>query len=420
VIERDPPKRKAINPILKFKQSAGSTSQRRARAARHDFKAVLSENCFRSNSLFIIFRCVKACSYCGRDNADDSTACLECGTDFPKSKPAGPPPEEINLAVTPVPLTDLSNLDLGFETVEGFSRPNWTMVHEFIKGNVPKMDLSAAWDFVVVKWLEQLAADLGGRARVCQSDHFYCLSDLESGATRPILAYAEFVVETICSYLRKAAWSGYYGKHVLLLFSDPDDYFAYISYYHRDGKHILSSGVFIRKRYAHISLPYINSWSAQHVLVHELAHDLLCHLPIPLWLNEGLAVVIEGQVVRRGLSMNGELADRHRSHWNETSIQGFWAGTTFDMPGNDSELSYSLAEVLVSLLSEKGGAFDEFIKAADWRDAGQDAAINILGQGLEEVAGGFLGPGHWRPQRKAIKENLKACEPAPQPIPPRP
>ncbi len=308
---------------------------------------------------------------------------------------------------------------MGFKTAEGFSRPNWEMVHEYIKATVPQNDLSAAWNYVAIKWLEELAADLGGNARVCQSDQFYCLSDLDDGTTRSIMAYAESVVVTIRGYLRMTAWSGYHGKHVLLLFSDPDDYYAYISHFDRDGKHILSGGVFIRRGFAHIALPYTDTLDAQHVLVHELAHNLLCHLRIPLWLNEGLAVVIEDQVTRRGLIMDGELADRHRSYWNEMNIQGFWAGTTFDIPGEDSELSYSLAEVLVSLLSAKG-AFDEFIKAADWRDAGQDAAINILGQGLDEFAGGFLGPGNWRPRRKALKDYWKARNQPPQPIPPLP
>ena len=308
---------------------------------------------------------------------------------------------------------------MGFEVVEGFSRPNWKGISEFIKSHVPEDDLSATWNYIAAKWLGELSADLGGGSRVRRSHSFYCLSDLEAETTRTLLDYAEHVVETIRGCLGKAAWSRYHGKHVLLLFSDPDDYYAYVSYYDREGTHILSGGVFIRRGYAHIALPYVNTFSAQHVLVHELTHNLLSHLPIPLWLNEGLAVVIEGLVARRGFIMRRELAERHRNHWNETNIQFFWAGKTFDMPGDDSELSYSLGEVLVRLLSEKSADFVEFVKAADWRDGGQDAAVNFFGQGLEEFLGGFLGPGNWRPQKKAIAECSKAsgqhC-----PIPPHP
>jgi len=313
-------------------------------------------------------------------------------------------PDENEPAV--IPLTDLSGLDLGFEEVEGFSRPDWKLINEFVKAHVPGDDLSAAWDYIAAQWLEQLAADLGGGCQVRRSHSFYCLSDLEPATTRTLLDYAEFVVDTIRGSLGGAAWSGYHGKHVLLLFSDADDYFTYISYYHGEGSHILSSGIFIRKGYAHIALPYVTTYAAQHVLVHELAHNLLCHLPMPLWLNEGLAVLMEQTVTRKPFVIDRELADRHRTFWNEASIQHFWAGKSYDVPGDESELSYSLGNILVVLLADKP-YFVEFIKAADWRDAGQDAAVNYLEQDLGEVLGGFLGPGNWRPQRKAIVECLK-------------
>jgi hypothetical protein len=310
------------------------------------------------------------------------------------------------VAVEP-PVAALADLDLGFEVVEGFSRPDWKAVREFVRGQVLRDELGPAWNFVAFKWLEELSADWGGGCRLRASEHFYCLSDLEPATARVLMDYAETTVAAIRAFLGNAAWSGYHGKHVLLLFSDPDDYFAYISYYHAEGSHMLSAGMFIRRGYAHIALPYGDTLTAQHVLAHELAHNLLCHLPIPLWLNEGLAVVIERQMTRRSFVMNRELAERHRNHWNEASIQSFWSGRMFDEPGEGSALSYSLGEILVTLLSEKGPAFAEFVKAADWRDAGQDASVNFLCQGLEEVLAGFLGPGDWRPQRKAIRKSLE-------------
>jgi hypothetical protein len=73
--------------------------------------------------------------------------------------------------------------------------------------------------------------------------------------------------------------------------------------------------------------------------------------------------------------------------------------------GNFSRIAPSVRSLVVgnnyfAEFSQPG--FVEFIKAADWRDAGQDAALNFLEQDLGEVLGGFLGPGNWRPQRKAI------------------
>jgi hypothetical protein len=141
--------------------------------------------------------------------------------------------------------------------------------------------------------------------------------------------------------------------------------------------------------------------------LHELVHNLLSRLPIPLWLNEGLAVVIEGRVSRFPFRVDAEMVDRHTRHWSEENIQAFWSGKSFNVPGEENELSYSLAAILLTLLSEKGGDFITFIRNADWRDAGQEAALTILHCDLGEVAGEFLGPGNWRPQREAIAEQCK-------------
>lgn len=305
------------------------------------------------------------------------------------------------------PDESLADMDLGIEVVEGFSRPNWKAVRAFVKSQVLPEDRSEAWNYIVFRWLKELASDWGGSCRLFSSKRFFCLSDLDPATTRVLLDYAESTVAAIRSGLGKAAWSGFHGKHVLLFFADRDDYFAYISYYHADGTHMLSGGIFTRRGYAHIALPYGSTLTAQHVLAHELAHNLLCHLPIPLWLNEGLAVTIERQMTRSPFSLDGDLADRHRNHWNKENIQSFWSGQSYDEPGDGSELSYSLGEILVALLAERGSAFAEFVRDADWRDGGQDAAVNLLGRGLEEVLTGFLGPGEWRPQRKAIRELLQ-------------
>jgi len=301
----------------------------------------------------------------------------------------------------------MSQLDMRFETLEGFSRPDWKALHAFVKQNVQKDDWGAAWTFIAQKWLEQLATDLGGGARVHRSRNFLCLSDLGSERTLSLLAYAESVILVIRQALREAAWTGFHGKHVLLIFSDPDDYFAYVSYYYREGRHPQSGGVFITRGYAHIAFPHSNPRSAEHTLVHELVHNLLCHLPIPAWLNEGLAVLIERRVARYPFLLDKDLVERHYQHWNASNIQSFWAGESFHVPGEDHKLSYSLSEILVNLLSEKGPDFITFIKNADWRDAGLDAALNILDRDLGAVASEFLGPGNWRPQRKAISEFFK-------------
>ena len=132
-------------------------------------------------------------------------------------------------------------------------------------------------------------------------------------------------------------------------------------------------------------------------------HNCVAHFPLPLWLNEGLAVVFDRTVaLGRQPILDSELRDRHLAFWNEESIQKFWAGVSFREPGDSNELSYSLAEILVNLLLSQSKGFGDFVKHADWHDAGQTGALDFLGSDLGQIAGTFLGDGTWRPRRKAM------------------
>jgi len=368
------------------------------------------------------FGSVKSCSYCGRQNEAGALACYECGTPFPAAtteqlSPKHPPQPDLEtqnapgfkvVSLTEPEIPELCHLDLGSQVVEGFSRPNWKLIGEFINERIKPDDFPSAWDFAARKWLEQLANELGGGACLCSSTNFLCVSDLQEAITRTLLTYAESVLGIIRSTLQSAARGGYPGRHVLLVFSDQDDYYAYVSYYSRDGLNPLTGGVSLERDYVHIAMPFGGLRRAEHTVVHELIHDLLAHLHLPLWLNEGLAVVIERTIQRRTFLLDKDLVDRHAKHWTDKTIQTFWAGTSWYIPGESNTLSYSLAEILLTLLAEEGHSLIEFIKHADWHDAGQDAALNFLGKDLGDLAGEFLGPGDWRPQRKAIAALLNA------------
>src|SRR6185503_13228355 len=142
-----------------------------------------------------------------------------------------------------------------------------------------------------------------------------------------------------------------------------------------------------------------------HTLVHELTHDCLAHLPLPPWLNEGVAQTIERMLTwKREPVLHQELADQHRNYWTEENIQEFWAGTSFHQPGDPQTLSYSLAEIIVQLLTSQKGDFKEFLRRATYVDAGQTAALDCFGCSLGNVLTTFLGPGEWRPVRKALVE----------------
>lgn len=312
----------------------------------------------------------------------------------------------------------------------GFHRVDWEAVRIWINANVSPLEADAAWSEAALLWVKQLRDDLGGNFFVLQSNQTILLCDQPLDTARWLLAYAGRTEQTIKTLLGELAWGGARSKDVIIVFSDQDDYYQYLSHYSPDGEQATSGGVCIHSGYTHIAVPWQNETDAANAIVHELTHDCLSHVPLPLWLNEGVAVTLQKAIAPppRGIAQSDqdalfsaainwnppimweELAERHLAFWNEENIQSFWAGASFHESGESNALSYSLAEVLVKLLSERGNteSFSLFLQIAHYRDAGQTAALDVLGADLGEIAGTFLGDGKWRPVRKAMVDLWKA------------
>jgi hypothetical protein len=308
-------------------------------------------------------------------------------------------------------LINLSQLDGAFSFEEGYSRPDWPLISKTIQQQVTgSVDLETAWNEVARQWVCQLQSNLGGIYRVKESRRFILLAGLEDReADENILSFVERTLEQIITQLRDAAWNTGHGKHVILLFTEDDDYYQYVSYFHRDGFHPTSGGCLLSRGYVHVAAPY-EPFRIRQMLAHELTHNCLVHLPLPLWLNEAIAILFERAVATSRLPvLDHDQRERHLACWNPANIQEFWSGVSFRKPGDSNHLSYSLAEIALNLLQEQKGDWIEFLKRAHWSDAGQTAAIDCLGIDLGNVMSTFLGEGNWRPSRKAMKALWQAA-----------
>lgn len=348
------------------------------------------------------------CSYCGREYPDGQPFCLTDGTALAEPEAQTPAEPETQAPAEPdtewLPeLIDLSQVDGAFSFEEGYSRPDWKVIAEAIQQQaIGPGELEVAWNEAARQWVMQLQSDLGGDYRVEDSPRFILLTTLDAKMAGEILNFAENTWNQICDRLKDAAWNSGHGKHVILLFQEEDDYYQYVSYFHRDGTHPTSGGCLIHKDYVHIAAPY-EPFGLRQILAHELTHNCVVHLRLPLWLNEGLAMLFQGTVAMTSRPLvDFELKERHLAFWNPENIQEFWSGISFHRPGDSNELSYNLAEIVLNLLLEKEGDWGTFLKEAQWGDAGQTAAMDYLGTDLGEVMATFLGEGDWRPRRKAM------------------
>ena len=347
------------------------------------------------------------CEYCGRENDPKVRSCVECGAEL--SSPASDVAEETE-PVTPIPEPEWVKLDSvedAFSFDSGFSRPDWPVITRAVERVASPPERDAAWQEVAWQWMDQLRQDIGGNYRVRASEDFLLLSNVSRDTAERILRFAENALVTIRETMGDLAWRGDCGKHPILMFSDDDAYYEYISFFYSADEMPATMGVHISQGLPHIVIKAGTEQQDCMVIAHELAHNCLVHLPIPLWLNEGVAQRLERAISGRtgaqsGGLMRQELAERHHAFWNEDNIQTFWAGTSFHSPGDGRELSYNLAEVLVHLLWEDRLAFPEFVAHAEAGDAGQTSALDYLGKNLGDVVAAFLGEGNWRPLRKSM------------------
>jgi hypothetical protein len=301
-------------------------------------------------------------------------------------------------------LIDLGQVENAFSFEEGFSRPDWKVIAKAIRQRVTESsNLDTALTEAARQWVQRLQSDLGGDYRLEESRKFILLTDLDEEVTKEILVFVERTLEQIRERLKEVAWESGHSSHVLLLFSEEDDYYQYVSYFHRDGTHPTSGGCLIsRGGYVHIAAPY-NPLVLRSMLAHELTHNCLVHLPLPLWLNEGLAQTFQRTVSAMNHPiLDHDLKERHLAFWNSENIQEFWSGISFRKPGDSNRLSYSLAEIVLRLLLERRADWSAFVNEAHRNDAGQTAAIECLGMDLGDVMSTFLGDGDWRPRRKAM------------------
>jgi hypothetical protein len=158
------------------------------------------------------------------------------------------------------------------------------------------------------------------------------------------------------------------------------------------GEQAFSGGMFIQNGYGHFVFCKGTMDTMEPTLVHELSHSLVAHLPLPAWLNEGLAVNTERRWAARPAQYKPhELAYMHSRFWNEETMQEFWSGKSYKRPDDGNALSYDLAQRLIALIGQDHDLLTRFALAAHYSDGGKQAAMDILGQPIESLTAEVIG-----------------------------
>ena len=277
-------------------------------------------------------------------------------------------------------------------------KPDWDEIAQNIGNDLNHEELHIERNKECNKWLESIAKEYGSAYKIEESSSFLILSNQSERYIRVFSNFLERALRRILSNLEGIASDEGFGKHVALIFQDFDQYYEYIGmFFPEDGKFGYSSGMYINDGYGHFAFPSQDIDFAEPIAVHELTHVCLAHLPIPLWLNEGIAVLMEDVLVGHHLFIDKELLESHQQYWNEDTIQSFWSGESFLATDEGQQLSYHLAHIVVRNICQNSMAFTKFCNGANYEDAGETAAQEFLGLSLTQIVGTFLGEGDWQP-----------------------
>jgi hypothetical protein len=292
---------------------------------------------------------------------------------------------------------------------DGFCYPDWRAIWEWMEANVPEGERDAAWTAAARAWVHRNRDALGANYQVHETKNFLILAEAPPRIMRDACKAFEASLESMMERLEGIISDEGQGKHVVMMFGMLRDYYRYLSHFFRDGEHPMSGGMCITSSgYVHFAFPTADYSCYRTALVHELTHACLVHLPIPLWLDEALAMRMEQAVCGTPtFDLDREVFDKHRAHWNEETIQEFWSGKSWSIPGDSFDLSYNLAQVLWRKIEVDLGATRaevvEFVTHAHAEDAGNAACDAVFGMSLGDLAADFLGEGAWEPKLSGAK-----------------
>ncbi|MDP2369722.1 hypothetical protein [Rhodoferax sp.] len=310
----------------------------------------------------------------------------------PPRRPAPAPPAAVS-----APGVEDFNIVGNLIDANGLPVVDWEAAQRWLGAIAGGDAQAAAWAVCELAWLEHLRVALGRNYRLSDQGNIVLLSSLESNIAEATLAFVGKTLQRVVRVLDGVAQVPEWGKDILVVFDDDETYYRYVAHYYPEaGEFAASGGMYIHQGCGHFVTVKTDLRAIEPVIAHELTHGCLSHLPIPAWVNEGLAVNTERRLCPPPLDTFGsrssphQMHTRHRKFWGTTEIQEFWSGKSFLRADEGNELSYDLARILISQFADNWEQFRPFVLAANVEDGGASAAREHLGVELGEVARALL------------------------------
>ncbi len=270
--------------------------------------------------------------------------------------------------------------------------PDWEKIHQSLPVSLTEQELQTEWERIARAWLTDLADTLDDNYTLHETENFIVLSCEPLRYLDLFTRFLESKLKAMLRTLPGIASDQGYGKHVVIIFNEVTAYDDYTDLFNKQNQEMTpSSGMYINEGYGHFVFSTQHMDTAEAIACHELTHACVSHLSLPMWLDEGIAVVMEDVLGVAAVNyMDHSYLVRHQRFWNETNSQDFWSGKSFTTFGPAQELSYSLAYMLVRSISADYAVFRDFVLHASYEDGGAQAAQLYLGVSLVDLLEALL------------------------------
>ncbi len=280
-----------------------------------------------------------------------------------------------------------------------FPRPDWAAVNVDAQGLAADA-ANGFWTGRGREWVHLLRSALGNGYMGYESSNCWLVSSQPEATCRRLLVWLEQIRKRIVLMLGQDSARSLHGKCPVLITHDLETYHEYVAAYLPEDENAMSGGMFINHGYGHFVFTFLNMSQAESVLAHELTHALVAHLPLPAWLNEGVAQLCEQQVTGRDTADYDRIKETLSTYWDAGTIQDLWSGRGFNRQDEGQMQSYHLAKVLTRALIGDVERFRRFLVEAEAADAGAAAVSKHFGLTVGALVTDYLGDGDWEPANR--------------------
>ncbi len=264
----------------------------------------------------------------------------------------------------------------------------------WLNDNVAAEFRSSMWEEAKRAWLLHVRDAFGANFQITESETALVLSALNLTTARTTANFMSNALEQVLGVLDGIAQAPQSGKDILTVFEDAESYYRYLSFFYPGAAALdLGRGMYIRAGAGHFVTVKADLYAIQSLMAHEMTRNCLAHLPLPLWLDVGIAVNTERQLVNKkscGGCGSQQLHHKLLAYWGESEIREFWSGASFQRADEGLQLSYELARIMAELLAKDWQSFKSFVTNAHADDAGAAAARAHLDMDLGELVCALL------------------------------